>query len=127
MDVSEALDKLRADIAGCDLVAYADVSSSMVLSVSSATKRAQEDLDRLSASAVTVLNGPIAEGAVPLVGEEDTSVHVAMTLDAEAAHLFLRSASAPNEAVICVCAATCDLAAAIDLGRRALEDMAASS
>ena len=127
MTVTDALDDLRSNIAGCDLVAYADLSSSMVLTVSAATKHRQEELDQLSQIAVCVLDGAIAEGGLPIVGEEDTAVHVAMALDATSARLFLRSPGTPTEALICVCAPSSDLSSAIALGTAALESLAEAS
>lgn len=127
MDVSQTLEALRGDLVGCDLVAFADLSSSMVLSSSSLSTYAQEDMDRLSANAVTVLNGAIAEGGLPMVGEEDTAVHVAMTLDSEASILFLRAQASPNEALICVLAPSADLATAIRKGQDALKEMATAA
>ena len=44
MDVAEALDKLRAEVTGCELAAFTDLSSKMVLCVSSVGRRAQEEL-----------------------------------------------------------------------------------
>lgn len=98
----------------------------MVLSSSSVATYRQEEMDRLSANAVTVLNGAIAEGGLPMVGEEDTSVHVAMTLDNETATLFLRAPASPNEALICVLAPSSDLSDAIRKGQNALKDMVAT-
>ena len=108
-------------------IAFADLSSSMVLSASSVATYAQEEMDRLSANAVTVLNGAIAEGGLPMVGEEDDSVHVALTLDGEAVTVFLRAQASPNEALICVLAPSANLPDAIARGRETLKSMVAEA
>jgi hypothetical protein len=120
MDVTEALDGLRAEVEGCELVAYADLSSRMVLSVSAATKYAQEDMDVLSQSAVALLDGALAEGAQPLIGEDDQSADLAMTLSVEATRIFLRAPGDLTEALICVCAPSSDLSNIVNRGRATL-------
>ncbi len=124
MDVAEALDNLRAEVAGCDLAAFTDLSSKMVLCVSAGGRRAQEELDALSAIAATVLAGSVAEGAQSLLGEELPGS--AMTMTNVDLRLFLRSPSSKNEALICVCAPTTDLATIMDRGKNALDQIVAA-
>lgn len=124
MDVSEALDKLRAEVTGCELAAFTDLSSKMVLCVSASGRRAQEELDALSEIAVTVLEGAVAEGALSLL--EDQKPDSAMALTNVDLRVFLRSPSTVNEALICVCSPQTDIAAIIDRGRSALDQIVAT-
>ncbi|NNE88032.1 MAG: hypothetical protein HKN27_08145 [Silicimonas sp.] len=122
MSVSEALDSLRSEIAGCSLVAFADLSSKIVLTASSAMKPAREELDALSAAAYLVLDGAVADGAAAVWGEQsDISAETAMLLSQSEARIFLRSPGENPEALICVCAPDCDLNAVVDCARTTLK------
>lgn len=118
MSVSEALDELRAEIPGCSLVAFADLSSKIVLTASAATNPAREELDALSVAANVALDGAIAQGAAPVLGEE--SAASAMLLSASEARVFLRSPGENPEALICVCAPDCNLEVVMDCARATL-------
>ncbi len=48
MDVTEILNEMRIEASGCELVAFADLSSRMMLCVSPAGQRPQEELDVLA-------------------------------------------------------------------------------
>jgi hypothetical protein len=124
MDVSEILDKLREGLSGCDLVAYADLSSGMVLCTSSAVKRPQEDIDALSVVATAVLKSPLTEGAAPLLSEGDTDLAIAAS--AADLRVYLRATPPSEEILMCVCAPDADVASAVSLGRDALAQIAAA-
>lgn len=121
MSVSDALDALRSEIPGCSLVAFADLSSKIVLTSSSATNPAREELDALSAAAYLVLDGSIAEGASPVWGDQNALAETAMLLSASEARVFMRSPGENPEALICVCAPDCNLEAVIDCARSTLK------
>ena len=118
MSVSQALDAVRNEISGCSLVAYADLSSQIVLSTSAAGNPGQERLDALSGAAVLALDGTLAEGASPLL--DGAGVEKAMFLTNSEAQIFLRSPGAAHEVLICVCAPDIDFDAAMDCGSAAL-------
>lgn len=124
MDVTEALDNLRAEVAGCQLAAFTDLSSKMVLCFSAGGRRAQEELDELSAIAVTVLDGPVAEGAQYLL--ENRKPASAMTITKVDLRVFLRSPRSENEALICVCSPQTDIATVVDRGQSALDQIVAA-
>ncbi len=124
MDVAEALDTLRAEVAGCDLAAFTDLSSKMVLCVSAGGRRAREELDALSEIAVTVLAGSVAIGAQSLLG--DNMPTSAMTITNVDLRVFLRSPKKENEALICVCAPHTDIATVMDRGKSALDQIVAA-
>lgn len=120
MSVSDALDAMRAEIPGCTLVAFADLSSKIVLTYSSATNPAREKLDALSAAAHLVLDGDVAQGAAPMLGEEDEAATTAMLLSPSEARVFMRSPGENPEALICVCAPDCNLDVVVDCARATL-------
>jgi len=124
MDVAEALDNLRAEVTGCQLAAFSDLSSKMVLCFSAGGRRAQEELDELSEIAVTVLDGPVADGAQYFL--ESQKPASAMTLTKVDLRVFLRSPKSENEALICVCSPQTNIATLVDRGRSALDQIVAA-
>ena len=126
MSVSDALDTLRSEIPGCSLVAFADLSSKIVLTASSATNPAREELDALSAAAHLVLDGAVADGAAPVWGQE-TAAATAMLLSGSEARVFMRSPGANPEALICVCAPDCNLEMVVDCARETLKRIIAET
>lgn len=129
MDMTETLDALRSDLPGCSLVAFTDLGSRLVLCTSTGSKPAQEDLDRLSEMAQTVLDGPVAEGAAPVLiaGGSDGQAGVAMLVSGQEAKVFLRAPGEAAEALICVCAPDADLKKVVDCGRAALDGIVAAN
>lgn len=123
MDVTETLDALRAELPGCSLVAFTDLGSKLVLSSSAAAKLAQEDLDHLSDTAQSLLQGSLSEGAASLLkmGEGDTRPGMAMLLSIADARIFLRAPGNAPEALVCVCAPDADLGKVVDCGRSTLD------
>ncbi len=124
MDVAQALDALRADVAGCELAAFTDLSSKMVLCVSAAGRRAQEELDALSEIAETVLAGSVAEAAQSLIGGQLPAS--AMTMTNVDLRVFLRSPSSENEALICVCAPNTDIGTVMERGKHTFDRIGAA-
>ena len=123
MDVTARLDSLRADLVGCDLVAFADVTTQMVLCVSSAARHAQEELDALTETAASVLTGFIAEGGQALL--DGAAVQSVVSMSALNVHVFLKSPQSEKEALICVCAADADLSKVLARGGAALDEIMA--
>ncbi len=124
MDVAERLDALRAEAPGIDLAAFADMSSGMVLCVSAANRRAQEEMDALNGIAITLLDGQVADGANGMLGQ--VAPDTALTTTAMDARIFLRSPKGGSEALICVCAPDADLEKILDCGRSALAGIVAA-
>lgn len=119
MDVKAALEAMREDVEGCDLVMFADLSTQMVLAAASAGRRPQEELDALCGIARETLDGPVAEGAAPMAGGAMPEQAAALTpIDAR---VFIRSAAAPQEVLICLCTPDADLEAVLEKGRMTLD------
>ena len=128
MTVVEALDTLRAEVPGCTLVAFADLSSSLVLSSSASSKPMQNELDTLSTAAVQALDGALASGTATLFSEDGSKKpDVAMLLTGQEARIFLRSPDNAAEALVCVCTPVSDIAQVLDAGRAALGRMVAET
>lgn len=129
MDVTKTLDAMRAELPGCSLVAFTDLGSKLVLSSSSAAKPAQEELDRLSDLAQTMLEGSLAEGAKPLLeaGEGDRRAGTAMLLSMNDTKVFLRAPGDSPEALVCVCSTDADIGKVVDCGRSTLDRIVAAS
>ncbi|NNJ67382.1 MAG: hypothetical protein HKP54_05025 [Boseongicola sp.] len=125
MDVTEALDRFRADAEGCDLVAFADLNTSMILCVSASTRHAQEELDALTEAASAVLDGAVAEGALNLIG--GSKPQTAITMTPVDVRVYLRTSKAHSEALICLCAPDADLAKVVALGTAALASIMAEA
>lgn len=118
MDVTEVLDGLRADVEGCDLAAFADLHTSMILCVSSSTRHAQEELDALTETAAAVLDGAVAEGAQTFL--DGAKAQTAITMTPVDVRVYLRASQSQSEALICLCAPDADLAKVVARGTATL-------
>ena len=125
MDVTKVLDGLRADVEGCDLAAFADLNTRMILCVSSTSRHAQEELDALTETAATVLDGSVAEGAKALLS--DQTALTAITFTQVDARIYLRASASDSEALICLCAPDVDLVKAVNRGTLALTEIMATA
>ena len=104
MSIAERLNAFRFEVPGCESVAFADLSSGLVLCASSEGKKPQEWFDQMCAAAQEMLDGALARETSALASRSATpgaqqAIHIA---DGEL-RLFLRSETAPNEALCCVC------------------------
>lgn len=119
MDITAELDAMRADVQGCALVAYTDLSSQLVLSTSAASKPVQEEMNALSQAAQLALDGTIAEGAAPSWGSQAPPEMAVLMTGAEV-RLFLRSPANTSEALVAVCAPDANLEAVVTQARATL-------
>ena len=127
MDVTEELKRLRQQVTGCDLAAFADIGASMVLSVAHDGQVAQEDMDALVQAAKAALDSDLATDAAKLFDDNDGQQTTVTVSTPDEVRLFLRSAARPAEALVLLCRADIDLAAAIHTARDVLEQIAASN
>lgn len=125
MDVTKELDCFRAKVEGCDLAAFADLNTRIILCVSSASRHAQEELDTLTQTAAIVLGGAVAEGAEALL--DDQKALSAITMTQVDARVYLRATASDNEALICVCAPDADLAKVMAVGTATLGHIMATA
>lgn len=120
MNVTEELDAMRAEVSGCKLVAFTDLSSQLVLCASAVSNPIQDEMNALSAAAHLALDGAYAEGAAP-IWNGDAPAEIAMLLTGEEARVFIRSPANPSEALICVCAPDTTLESVVSSGRSTLD------
>jgi len=119
MDITAELDAMRADVPACALVAYADLTSQLVLSASAATSPVQEEMNALSQAAQLSLDGAFAEGAAASWGGDDPA-EMALLMTGAEIRLFLRSPANQTEALIAVLAPDAELEAVLSRARAAL-------
>lgn len=106
--VSDELDALQNRFPECETLAYADLTTGMVLVTNSSTPLERHGLNRLSADAALLLGGA------------DETPHLGTALPASAivssqdgVSLFLRAEDQPNDALLCIGRGGLDLAAFI--------------
>lgn len=103
--VQTALNALCDQFDGCDTVAFADLSTRMVLVTNSQTPESQDTLNALCQEADQLLQG----GNQALVG---TSTQL---------RLFVRATAEPSDALCCVCDISTDVAALLPALQTCLE------
>ena len=101
--VVNELDTLREASVGCQAIAFADLSTRMILVTDTQSKLPREALDALCVQAASVLgaNGKIALGAHPS--------RIALVAEKSVVRLFLRASDEPNDVLCCVCASSVDV------------------
>jgi hypothetical protein len=99
------------------LVAFADLSSRMILSSAGPLSMTQEYLDRLCDQARISFDDPLFSLSVEAFGEP----HGALVMGPQTLRLFLRSEAEPADAICCICDHSIDLAAFVPKIRETLE------
>ena len=96
--VVNELDTLLAANVGCQAIAFADLSTRMILVTDTQSKLPREALDALCVQAGSVLgaHGKIALGAQPS--------RMALLAEKTSVQLFLRASDEPDDVLCCVCA-----------------------
>ena len=95
--VADALDRLHDKYPGCETLAFADLSTTMVLITNSGTTFRREALDALCSEAALTFG---AAGA-PAIGGDDAMTAFVATRDQ--LRIYIRDAREPNDALCCVC------------------------
>ncbi len=109
MNISESLTALRHKFSDCMTVAFADISTGMVLSSSSQDHLNQEHLDALCATATDMLSGDTAR-RISTVFDDASDVQQAIIFEATEIGIFLKSAHGSSDALCCACRPSIDLA-----------------
>jgi hypothetical protein len=117
LGVNESLGAVVKAYPQARLVAYADLSSRMILSSTGTLKRTQEDLDRLCNQARTSFDDPLFSLSVEAFGEP----HAAIVMGVDSVRVFLRSEAEPADALCCICDPSIDLPAFVAKIRETLE------
>lgn len=119
MGVTESLGAVAKAFPQARLVAFADLSSRMILSSAGSLATTQEHLDRLCDQARASFDDPLFSLSVEAFGEP----HGAVVMGADAVRIFLRSDTEPSDALCCICDHGIDLAAFVAKIRDTLESI----
>jgi hypothetical protein len=104
MNVVERLDCVRQEFPECQMVAYADISTNMILSTSATMELRQEHLDSLCDTAVDMLRGQSSSHLrAALGGCDDTGIFQVIIVEPTEINVFLRSTTSSIEALFCIC------------------------
>jgi hypothetical protein len=112
--VVDELDALRNANQGCEMLAFADLSTQMILVTDTAANAPRETLDRLCNEAMTMLGA----GRKVVLGEEPSTA--ALVANSEGVRVFLRAEEEPNDVLCCVCAPELDVEAFVADARERL-------
>ncbi len=127
MSVAEILDECRTAVSGCQLVAFIDLDSKMVLSVSAQSKQRQERLDTLGTMASAFLPLPDDDIAKCLSHDGAMPPQAAVLLTMTETTAFVRSQAEPREALCCSCAPNASVDSIIEAARMILPDIGATA
>lgn len=104
-------------------MAFADLSSRMILASSGGDDTTQERLDRLCNQARASFDDPMFALSVQAFGEP----HGAVVLDPSGLRVFIRSETEAADALCCICDPGIDLAAFVAKIRATLDDITAGA
>lgn len=119
MGVAESLGAVVKAFPQARLVAFADLSSRMILTSVGPMATMQEQLDRLCNQARTCFDDPLFALSVEAFGEP----HAAVVMGPSGLRLFLRSESEPADALCCICDPGIDLPAFVSKIRDTLDSI----
>jgi len=117
MAIADEINKLREEFDGCKLVAFADLSSKMVLLTSSRKKIPQENLDHLCAEAAIMFKGAAANL------NKDAAPITALVADGDHTNIYLRNATGADDVLCCVCGPDVDLTAFLTSAQARLDQI----
>lgn len=119
MGVNETLGAVVKAFPQARLVAFADLSSRMILSSSGTLSTTQEYLDQLCEQARVSFDDPLFSLSVEAFGEPNGAV----VMGPDNIRVFLRSEFEPADALCCICDHSIDLPAFVTKIREALESI----
>lgn len=119
MGVTESLGAVVKAFPQARLVAFADLSSRMILSSSGTLSTTQEYLDKLCDQARASFDDPLFALSVEAFGEPNGAV----VMGPENVRVFLRSEVEPADALCCICDHSIDLPAFVTKIRATLESI----
>ena len=123
MNVIDHLNALRTAAPGCSLAAFGDLSTKLVLRVSSDKTWPQERLDDLCNLAARCFQQTDSKAvSADLLGGDTSLVNRAMVLEAREIKLFVRSEADPADMICCVCRSAEDLEVLTEGAKSALQD-----
>lgn len=122
MKIADQLDGLRAQFPACDIAAFADLSTGMVLASTAAKKITQERLDDLCRCAADALRGPLFKTVGgTIVNRETDTISYVIRLSASGVELFVEAPAESDEALCLVCAHGVDVDGLVQTARALLD------
>lgn len=119
MGVADSLGAVVKAFPQARLVAFADLSSRMILTSAGPMNTTQEHLDRLCSQARTCFDDPLFSLSVEAFGEP----HAAIVMSPAHVRVFLRSETEAADALCCICDPGIDLPAFVTKIRDTLDDI----
>lgn len=119
MGVIESLAVLVKTFPQAKLVAFADLSSSMILASQGSRSMTQEHLDRLCKQARASFDDPM----FALTMEAFSEPQAAVLLGDDGVQVFMRSESEPADALCCICDHGIDLSGFVEKLRETLDSV----
>ena len=123
MGVIESLGEVIKAHPQARLVAFADLSSSMILASQGHHEMTQEHLDRLCRQARAAFDDPLFALSVEAFDEPQCAV----VMDARGLRVFVRSESEPADALCCICDPDIDLSRFLETARETLDQVSNGS
>ncbi|NJS39406.1 MAG: hypothetical protein HC783_10720 [Rhodobacteraceae bacterium] len=123
MAISDSLGAVIKAFPQTRVVAFADLSSRMILASQGRDDVTQEFLDQLCQQARTSFDDPLFSLSVEAFGEP----HSALVIGPDGVRLFLRSENEPADALCCVCDHSIDLPGFVAKIRETLDKISAGA
>lgn len=119
--VVDELDALHGKFASCETIAFADLSTQMILVTNTDTKEPREALDLLCAEAALAL------GTAKKRAFGDTPSSAAFVATKNQLRIFLRAPDEPADVLCCVCKPDVDVASFLSDARPCLEKISSGA
>ncbi len=123
MGINESLGAVIKAYPQARVVAFADLSASMILASMGKEDITQEHLDQLCQQARASFDDPLFSLSVEAFGEP----HTAVVMGPESLRVYLRSESEPADAMCCICDHGIDLAGFVTKIRETLDKISAGA
>ncbi|AZL59212.1 hypothetical protein EI545_10385 [Tabrizicola piscis] len=123
MGINESLGAVIKAYPQTRVVAFADLSASMILASMGKDDITQEHLDQLCQQARSSFDDPLFSLSVEAFGEP----HAAVVMGPESLRVYLRSESEPADAMCCICDHGIDLAGFVTKIRETLDKISAGA
>ena len=123
MAISDSLGAVIKAYPQVRVIAFADLSSRMILASQGKDDVTQEYLDQLCQQARTSFDDPLFSLSVEAFGEP----HAALIMGADDLRLFLRSETEPADALCCICDHSIDLPGFVAKIRETLDKISAGA
>lgn len=119
--VVDELDALRSKFDGCETIAFADLSTQMILVTDSGSDLRREALDALCSEATLTLGAT----GTPAIGTQISTVSI--VAGKAVLRLFVRATQEPNEVLCCICTPKVDVGAFLADARSCLNRISGSA